>query len=168
MLEIIIAVITGWLAFITESPSTDSFSSFIVFFFLWIVYFAIGRFIVGIVFKRPNIFVDKPTPQIIFDKSPKDVMKSIFGSYVYPDKRIELANREIKKNLLSIAVQHKNIDFIHLWLLYEDSQLGHIMCDVASSAADPELQNRINFIIHATIIKFEKDNPQIDGHFLYE
>ena len=168
MLEIIIGIITGWLAFITESPSTDSFSSFIVFIFLWIVYFAIGRFIIVAVFRKNDNPVDKSMPQMLFDNPPKDVMKSIFGTYVYPDKRIELANREIKKNLLSIAVQNKNIDYVNLWLLYEDNLLGHIICDVDLSAVDTELQNRINFIIQATIIKFEKDNPPIDGHLLYE
>lgn len=45
MLELLIAVVTGWLAFQTEHPTT--FGEFVIFFFIWVVYFVIARAIIG-------------------------------------------------------------------------------------------------------------------------
>jgi hypothetical protein len=49
MLELIVAVVTGWLAFETDAPSTSSFLSFVGFFILWTIYFIVARAVIGFI-----------------------------------------------------------------------------------------------------------------------
>jgi hypothetical protein len=157
MLELVVAVITGWLAFLTTNPTADSFGSFLLFFVVWIVYFIIALIIVRSFTKKSNDIPAKP--KIDFSSSSVEIWKSIYGNYVYPERRLELLNREIKKNLFDISIRHPEIDFIYMWLLYEDD-FGHIVADIAPNKINLELKNKISFIIRATVIKFETDNPQ--------
>jgi hypothetical protein len=160
MLEFILALFTGWAAF--ESYTPYSFGSFILFFLLWIVYFIISRTIcLAVMQSSKNKGAVVTNPELKLATS-----ESIFGTYQYPNTREELINRAIKKNLLYIALEHPEIDFKHLWLLYEDA-LGRMDCDTASNyTKDIELETKIDFVIRATIITWEDKNPKLDDEFL--
>lgn len=160
MFEFILALLTGWLAFETTAPTTDSFGSFLLFFVVWIVYFIIGQVIYKILFKSSSTPKEPSKLKVNLSDSPAKIVESLFGNipHSYYSNRMRYCNNEIKKNLFSVALHNQNIDFSHLWMLFEDDY-GKITFDLSSDYIDQQLRSNIELIIFTTITEYEKNYP---------